>query len=700
MKAGRAALWGAAAVAAVLVLVAVAGELSGWRVLRKPLQNAIEKTAGVPVQFSGTFDASLFWGPRLSVERITIGAAGGLQAPHLLDGRNVALEWSWGALWRWRGGEPLRLRSLQAGALDLQLWRAADGRATWQLGREKKQPKPDDEQDDLPRIGLLAVNDGRIVVDDRVTNTQLKIALQGREQEGAAAQRGSGYQATVSGRYRAMPLNLQLQSGSALPLLQEAEDNTQHPSSSLTIKGEVGAARVSFDGRASSLLGARQFDGAIFFAGPSLAKVAAPFGVTLPQTPPFELRGRLAHEAGVWRLVAERATIGASRLGGDFRYDTRSKPARLTGQLNGPRLSLADLGPSIGAETGGTAKRPPRDTQQRGGGRVLPQREFNVPSLRAMDADVQVAVDELDFDTPALAPMRGLRTHVLLNRGVLELQNLKASVAGGQASGTTKLDSNANPPKWAAQLRFGGVDVAGWLRGARTSEGKKKEPAPTSTRELKQQRQQARQQPDEAPPAYVTGVLEADFNLTGAGRSTAQIIGSMDGRSDITLRDGTLSHLVTEALGLDLAQGLGVVIRGDRPLPLRCARFVFGINDGVFKVERGVLDNPDTTIRVGGTINLGTEALGLVARARPKDVSPVSLRSPITITGTFSEPQIGISGKRLTGRVLGAVALGAVFPPLALLPLFDPGEGEQPDPCLRGGDGGAAPPARAASGTR
>lgn len=703
MKAGRAAIWGVAAVAGALVLAVAAGELSGWRVLRSPLQNAIQNTAGVPVQFSGRFDASLLWGPRLDVERITIGAGGGLQAPHLFDGRNVVLEWSWGALWRWRRGEALRLRTLQAGRLDLQLLRAADGRATWQLGRGQKQPKRDDERGDLPRVGLLVVNDGRIVVDDRVTDTQLQIALQVREQEGAATQRGSGYRATVSGRYRAMPLKLQLQTDSALPLLQDDEDDTQHPSSSLMIKGEVGAARVAFDGRASALLGARQFDGAILFAGPSLADVADPLGVTLPRTPAFELQGRLAHDAGVWRLVAERATIGASRVGGDFRYDTRSKPPRLSGQVKGPRLSLADLGPSIGAETGGAAKRPPPGAQQRNG-RLLPQRQFDVPSLRAMDADVQVAVDELDFNTSAMTPMRGLRAHVLLNRGVLELQNLKASVAGGQASGATKLDSNANPPKWVAHLHLGGIDIAGWLRGVRTPEGERKEPAPTNTRQLKQQRTEARQQSTEAPPAYVTGVLEAQFDVTGAGRSTAELLGSMNGDTDVTLREGTLSHLVTEALGLDVAQALGVLIRGDRPLPLRCARFTFAAKDGVFKITRGVLDNADSTIRVGGTVDLRNEALGLVARTRPKDVSPVSLRSPVTVTGTLGSPQIGIEGKRLTGRVLGAVALGSVFPPLALIPLLDTGEGkDQPDPCLRTEAAVAPPPAasaRAASNAR
>ncbi|HVQ01969.1 MAG TPA: hypothetical protein VMT14_00530, partial [Burkholderiaceae bacterium] len=203
MRTGRAALWGAAAVAGVLVLAVAAGEMTGWRVLRSPLQNALQNTAGVPVQFSGRFDASLLWGPRLDVEQVTVGAGGGLQAPHLFEGRNVVLEWSWGALWRWRRGEPLRLRTLQAGRLDLQLLRAADGRATWQLGRGNQRPKSDDERGDLPRVGLLAVNDGRIVVDDRITDTQLQVALQGREQEGAAGQTGSGYRATVSGRYRA-----------------------------------------------------------------------------------------------------------------------------------------------------------------------------------------------------------------------------------------------------------------------------------------------------------------------------------------------------------------------------------------------------------------------------------------------------------------------------------------------------------------
>jgi uncharacterized protein involved in outer membrane biogenesis len=689
MKPGRAALWSAAAAAGLLLLGLAAGEASGWRVLRAPLQDALARAAAVPVQSSGHFRARLLWRPRLELGQITVGAAGGLDAPHLLQGRDVVLEWRWADLWRWRRGEALRVRTLQAGALDLQLLRNADGRATWQLGGER-QPKSDDaERAGMPRIGLLVVNDGRIVVDDRITDTHLQIGLQGRE----AAAGGSGHRASVSGRYRALPLNLELQSGSALPLLQDDEDDSQRPTTTLMVKGQVGAARVAFDGRAASLLGARQFDGALQFSGPSLAQVAAPFGVTLPQTPAFQLKGRIGHDAGVWRLQAERATIGASQLAGDFRYDTRAQPPRLSGRLEGPRLLLADLGPAIGAKTGGTQSQPP-PAAPRPAGRVLPQRKFNVPALRAMDADVQVAINELDFGTDAMTPMRGLRTHVLLNRGVLELQQLKTGVAGGQAIGSTRLDSNTNPPAWGAQLRFTGIDIAGWVRGARTPEGKRKEPAPNAP-QLKQERRQARQQPDQPPPAYVTGLLEADFDLRGAGGSAAEILGSMDGRTDVVLRDGTMSHLITEALGIDLAQALGVLARGDRPLPLRCARFNFVVKDGVLHAQRAVIDNVDTTIRIGGTIDLRNEALGLVARARPKDVSPVSLRSPVTVTGTLGAPQIGIEGRRLAGRALGAVALGSVFPPLALIPLFDPGEKEASDPCQRGA--AEAQPAGAAS---
>jgi uncharacterized protein involved in outer membrane biogenesis len=228
----------------------------------------------------------------------------------------------------------------------------------------------------------------------------------------------------------------------------------------------------------------------------------------------------------------------------------------------------------------------------------------------------------------------------------------------------------------------------------RTREGERAAPSPRNARALQQQREQARQQTDQPPPAYLTGQLDAQIDFTGSGRSTAEILSTLDGHAELGIRDGTMSHLITEALGLDLAQALGVMVRGDRPLPLRCARMDFTTRAGVMHLQRGVFDNPDSTIRVAGDVDLRHETLALVARARPKDVSPISLRSPVTVTGPLSAPSFGIEGRRLAGRVVGAVALGALAGPLAaLIPLVDTGTEQQKDPCVTSNAAAdAAPP--------
>jgi uncharacterized protein involved in outer membrane biogenesis len=561
----------------------------------------------------------------------------------------------------------------------------------------------------LPRIDHLEVADGHLLLDDKMLDTQLRVDMRGRE-GGAQAPTESGYRATIAGRYRAAPLQLALRSGGALPLLRNEEGDGDPVATSLRMEGEFAGARVLFDGQAAALMGARHLDGAVRFGGPSLALVGDALGLTLPQTPPFDLRGRVAHHDGVWTLRIERAAVGRSELAGEFRYDTAAKPPRLSGRASGPQLMLADLGPSIGAPTAGsapraaTAARTPRAAAAASSpkaaaakaprvaaaasapaGGVLPQTHFDLPSLRAMDADVHVAIDQLVFPTSAMTPLRNLRTRVLLDGGVLELRELRAQVAGGQLSGSTRLDGSKPPARWVARLRFGDVDVAGWLRGLRTAEGERKAPSPDDARALREQRAQARRDTEAKPPALLTGRLEASVDVTGAGQSTAEILSTLEGPIEVIVRDGTMSHLVTEAMGIDLAQALGVAVKGDAALPLACARFDFVTHQGVMRLTRGVLDNRDSTIRVAGQIDLRTEQLALAARARPKDVSPISLRAPVTVSGTLQDPSVRIEPSLVAARALGALALGALAGPLAaVIPLIDPGEREQGEPCTAG----------------
>lgn len=671
------AVFGAAAVAI--------GEARGWPFLRAPMARGLARAADVPVDFgkdADRFALKLIGRPSLEVASLTVGAAPGPAAPYLLSGRDLRLAWRWSDAWRWwRGSAPLRIASLDARTLDMNLLRDSDGRATWQIGpgASKGSPLPaGQERLDLPKIGMLSLGGGRIAFDDEPLATRLVVTVEGRENEDAGSRSPSGWRARVEGRWKALPLRLTVVTGGAMPLMADMAT----ADIGLRVEGQVGAARVIFDGRAGAILGALRLDGELKFSGPSLARVAAPLGLSLPQTPPFELEGRLSHNVGLWQLKARSMTTRKSRLRGEFLYDTRADLPKLTGQLNGTRLALADLGPAIGAPASGTAAAP-SVLPPNAAGRVLPHRRFDLPSLKAIDADVQLAFDELDFGTDALAPLRNVTTRVVLNVGRLELQQVKATVAGGTMSGTSSYASVNATAQWTARMRLTGIDAAGWLRGTQTSHAADAPPAgPTQAAKLKQERQQARQGGDQLVRNYVTGALDAEFDVRGTGDSTGQILSTLNGRLDLTLRDGTLSHLATEAAGLDLAQGLGVIIRGDRPLPLRCARIQATARNGIVRTDLGVIDNADSTLLLAGELNLKDETLALVVTSKPKDFSPLSLRTPITVRGTLAQPRIGVDGGKLLGKVGVAAALGAALGPIAaLIPLIDVGRKEAGDPC-------------------
>jgi len=684
--------WTAGSFSAVALVVVIC-ELSGWPFLQTPLQNALTRTAGVPVTLDGNFSTHLLWNPRLHVDQLQVAPGGGAEVPHLLDAHQVKLAWRWSDVWRWRSGKVLRVQALEAGTLDAHLVRGKDGRASWQLGTpDAATTQPDaDPLRSLPRFGLLSVGAGRIAVDDALSQTRLTVELKGGEGDALPDGTRPGYRGTVAGRWKALPMNLTLRTGSALPLLQDAENDAQ--SGTLRVEGSAGAAKLFFDGTASALLGERQLQGQLRLSGPSLARVGAPLAVTLPQTPPFDLRGAIGYDSGVWRLQAERATIGRSQLNGNFSFDTRPTPARLSGRLGGTRLALADLGPSVGATSAGAAV-----ASANSGGKVLPQRRFDLPSMRAMDADVQVAIAELDFGSESLAPLKDLQTHVLLQGGVLRLQALKASVAGGQFSGSTSLDANADPARWATDLRFTAIDVAGWVRGLSAGPDKPAAPAAGNRAALKAHRDEARRGGNQPVQAYLTGALSGRLQATGQGRSTAEILSTLDGQAQMRLTDGTLSHLITELAGVDLAQALGVLIRQDRPLPLRCALLDLQLQDGVVRPRRAVLDNADSTLRLAGQVNLRDETLALQAQVKPKDFSPLSLRVPLVITGTLGAPLVGVDGKRLAGKALGMLALAAVVAPAAaLLPLLEAGSSAKEDPCVEPGTAPASGTASAAA---
>lgn len=93
-----------------------------------------------------------------------------------------------------------------------------------------------------------------------------------------------------------------------------------------------------------------------------------------------------------------------------------------------------------------------------------------------------------------------------------------------------------------------------------------------------------------------------------------------------------------------------------------------------------VIDTDDTYFGGAGTVSLRDETLDLTITPLPKDFSPVSLRGPLHVRGTFANPTFGLDKGRLTLRAGAALLLGLINPLAAIIPLIETGPGKDA-PC-------------------
>ena len=92
-------------------------------------------------------------------------------------------------------------------------------------------------------------------------------------------------------------------------------------------------------------------------------------------------------------------------------------------------------------------------------------------------------------------------------------------------------------------------------------------------------------------------------------------------------------------------------------------------------------DSAETRLEGSGTIDLRNETLDLTVRPRTKGFSPLSLRSPLYVRGSFKQPRFTPDYARMGLRAGAAVAAATVAAPAAaLLATSDLGQGRNA-PC-------------------
>ena len=672
---GRRALFAVAVLLLFTVAAVAVGESLGWPFLAAPLERLLSEKLDRRVSFavdvnptetpSKAFGIRFIGGLRLAAPRLEIAAPAWSTAPHLLLARDIDLDLRYIDLWRAKRGQPLSIKRLQSTMLDANLERLADGRASWQFGPNPAPP---------PVFGHLQVTDGTLRYKDvpqtidvvarlslvNGTSEVTTRSVAGSSAPAVIGQPDNVLQVDAKGHYRDLPLKIELVSSGVLPWTADEARAVPVP---LTMNAMIGRASFTFKGTATDALHLNGFTGRFTLKGPSLAAVGDPFGVTLPTTSAFHADGVIVRQGDNWQTVLDDVTVGTSRLNGAFTYDKdkgRAVPL-LAGRLGGARLLLADLGPVVGmtpATTAGSATSPalPQGVSKRGKGMVLPNRPYDLAAMRAMDANVLIDINEVDLSSNRLEPLRPLHTHLQLRGGVLTLGDIDARTGEGKLKGELALDGRNAAALWSANLRWDDVQLERWIHQSRK---------------------------DGSPP-FVTGHLQGRTSLKGQGKSTAEILATLNGQFRSELRDGTVSHFVVEVAGLDLAQGLGLLIKGDDALPMQCAVVDLIAESGVFRPRVMVLDTKDSAIWVDGSLSLATEALDLRAVVMPKDFSPLTLRTPLRVRGTFAQPVVSLEKGPLVKTLASSFLMALVNPLAALLPLIDRGD---PDAAARGAAG-------------
>ena len=630
MPNSRALKWLAALVLAPVLLAVAFVALFGWNWLRGPMERVVTERTGRALSIQGDLSLQFAWPrPVVRANTVTFANPPWAQQPLMLSADTLAVTVDVAQLLR----QKISLPSVRLEGATVFLEQGSEGRKSWLLDKAQQ------DEDSAVQIGRLEIDRGTLGYDDLARKTRIRAELSTQQTQGDATQAGApaGLAVKAEGQYQGLAFKA---SGSGGPVLALLDESTAYP---LSVEASFGKTRVVAKGTVTSLLKFSAADLQLALRGSNLAHLFPLLGMALPATPAYATEGRLVREADVWRYEKFSGRVGASDIAGSLQVATGAKTPVLTGELVSNLLDMDDLGPVIGLRPDSVAKAVAKPVA---GERVLPDLPFNASRWRSVEADVKWRAKRI-VRANAL-PLENLVTHLRLKDAVLTLAPLDFGMAGGHLTASIVLDGRQTPIQAQARVRAQKISFAQLFPAAVLDK-----------RSL--------------------GQINGEFNLSGQGNSVGQMLASANGKLGLVVTGGEVSKLMMEKAGLHLWEIFALNVTGDRSVKLRCAVADFDVKSGLMKTEALVFDTEITTILGTGSIDLKREQLNLTLKQSTKNTSPLALRSPIYVGGSFANPTVQVDKGRMAVRAAGAVALGLVNPLLALIPLIDAGPGQDSD---------------------
>lgn len=558
---------------------------------------AVSKATGRQLTIGGDLQVDFGWISRLRASQIQFENASWSKYPQMTEVGLVDVQIDvWQLLSKFR----LVLPSITVSQPKVILEKNADGAANWefQAAPAVTEPAVPQKRTEFPIIEKVVIEDGTFLFNNQQTNTQLELKLTQAEAAGFLEE---PVKLKVKGTYQKLPLSLSLDGGS-YENLRSSKD--PYP---LQINVGVGKLKVNINGNLTEPLAMKGEDVTLDVQGEDMANLFPLIRLVFPSTPPYKLKGHLKHEGQAWSFSNFSGRVGDSDLSGTIRVDTEPKRPAMKADLISNLVDFKDLAGFIGGKPGSGSDETASDEQEKQAAatkeesdRIFPDQPYDLERLKAMDADVRLRAKRIL--APNL-PIDDLNAKLSLSDGVLKFNPTVFGVANGRIEIYSTFDGSKQPSKVNIDARLRQLDLKRFLKS-----------------EFAQK---------------TIGPIGGRIVLSGTGQSFRDLMATASGNTFVMMSGGEISELLVRLAGLNVARALGVLVRGDKPIPIRCALLDLQATDGQMGVQTLVFDTANSIISGEGKIDLRDEKLDIMLTPVPKDFSPLSLRSYIRVNGTL-----------------------------------------------------------------
>ncbi len=495
-----------------------------------------------------------------------------------------------------------------------------------------------------PQLGDLIIKNGTAtaIMPKLKTNFDMTIETRPAPPNSKLFTGGELY-VTAHGTYAAAPITGTF-IGGALLTLRDA--STPYP---IDLHIENGTTRASLAGTIND---PQHFAGAhlhLSFSGQDMANLYQLTGVPIPSTPPFSITGNLQYARNAFRMQDIVGHVGSSDLEGSIAEAPGSPRRTVTANLVSHQVNLADLAGFLGG-TPGTEKTPGQTAatraklaQANASPSLLPTKPINLPKVNIANVDLRYRGEHIiNRDVP----FDNLVVHLVIHNGRITVDPLNFAVGTGTIASNFDLNPVDGVLHTKASIDFRKLELARIMKATHAFAG--------------------------------SGTVGGGAYISGTGNSVATILGHGNGHASLYLQNGAnVSALLVDLAGLQVGDAVLSALGIPTKTNIQCLVSDFSLTDGVVDTKTFLLATKEANILGSGTANLDTQKLDLALRTEATHISIGSLSTPINIGGTLKNPSVLPAPVPLAERAGPAVALGVLFPPLALLPTIRLGLGDK-----------------------